>query len=156
MKNSKIEWTDHTFNPWYGCQKVSDGCDNCYAERDVDKRFHLTQWGPHGERRRASEAKWREPRSWARAVHDTRNHPRVFSASWADVFDNQAPDEWRADLFQLIKETPELDWLLLTKRPQNIRKMLPRDWGDGWHNVWLGITARRIIDSAGRSCRGFP
>jgi hypothetical protein len=90
MKNTKIEWTDHTFNPWYGCQKVSDGCDNCYAERDVDKRFHLTNWGPHGTRRRASEAKWREPRSWARAVRGTRNHPRVFCASWADVFDNQA------------------------------------------------------------------
>jgi protein gp37 len=65
----------------------------------------------------------------------------VFCASLADVFDNQAPKTWRADLFRLIRETPELDWQLLTKRPQNIARMLPADWGEGYPNVWLGITA---------------
>ena len=73
--------------------------------------------------------------------HEHGHRPRVFCASLADVFDNQAPPEWRQDLFALIRECRRLDWLMLTKRPQNIRKMLPRDWGDGYRNVWLGVTA---------------
>lgn len=135
---SKIEWTTHTFNPWIGCQKVSPGCDHCYAEAMMDHRYGRVQWGPHGERKRTSEANWKKPRQWAKAANGTR--PRVFCASLADVFDNKVPKEWRADLFNLIRETPELDWLLLTKRPENMRKMLPEDWGDGWLNVWLGTT----------------
>jgi protein gp37 len=138
MENSRIEWTDHTFNPWIGCQNVSPGCDNCYAEANAANRFHLVEWGPHGKRRRTSEAKWREPLKWAKANIGRRQ--RVFCASWADVFDNKAPDGARADLFGLIRKTPELDWQLLTKRPENIRKMLPDDWGVGWPNVWLGAT----------------
>jgi protein gp37 len=67
--------------------------------------------------------------------------PRIFCASLADVFDNQVPPEWREDLFELIRECRRLDWLILTKRPQNIRKMLPTDWGNGYRNVWLGVTA---------------
>src|ERR1700722_1679084 len=59
----------------------------------------------------------------------------------ADVFDNQVPAEWRLDLFELIRECRRLDWLLLTKRPQNIARMLPKYWEDGYRNVWLGITA---------------
>lgn len=137
---SKIEWTDHTFNPWVGCQKVSPGCDHCYAEGWA-KRSGLVQWGPHGERKRTSEANWRKPIKWAK---DARNHlphrQRVFCASLADVFDNRVPTQWRADLFALIEATPGLDWLLLTKRPENIRKMLPDDWGNGYSNVWLGTT----------------
>jgi hypothetical protein len=72
---------------------------------------------------------------------------RVFCASHADVFDNQVPAEWRADLFDLIRATPWLDWMLLTKRPQNIRKMLPPDWGAGWRNVWLGVTAENQVEA---------
>lgn len=135
---SKIEWTDHTFNPWIGCQKVSPGCDHCYAEAMMDHRYGRVTWGPHGERKRTSVANWRKPRQWAKAASDRRQ--RVFCASLADVFDNKAPEGARADLFDLIRSTPELDWLLLTKRPENIRKMLPADWGDGWANVWLGTT----------------
>jgi protein gp37 len=135
---SKIEWTDHTFNPWIGCQKVSPGCDHCYAEAMMDHRYGKVEWGPHGERKRTSVANWRKPRQWAKAANGSR--PRVFCASLADVFDNKVPAEWRSDLFQLIRDTPELDWLLLTKRPENITKMLPKDWGDGWTNVWLGAT----------------
>ena len=119
-ENSKIEWCDHTFNPWFGCQKVSPGCDRCYAEAKMDHRFHKVQWGPHGERKRTSEDNWRKPRRWAKAARGTGKRPRVFCASLADVFDNQVPKEWRSDLFDLIKATPELDWLLLTKRPENI------------------------------------
>jgi protein gp37 len=142
MRNSKIEWTDHTFNPWYGCQKVSPGCDNCYAERDADHRWGLVQWGPHGKRR--LKVNWDDPLCFnAEADTFEREHgrrQRVFCLSWGDVFDNKAPPGARSDLWRLIKQTPRLDWCLLTKRPQNIRKMLPSDWGDGWYHVWLGTT----------------
>jgi protein gp37 len=139
-ENSKIEWTDHTFNPWIGCQKVSPGCDHCYAEAMMDHRYHKVAWGPHGERKRTSDANWRKPHQWAKAARATGDRPRVFCASLADVFDNQVIREWRDGLWLLIEETPELDWLLLTKRPENIKKMLPGEWGDGWSNVWLGTT----------------
>lgn len=139
-ENSKIEWTDHTFNPWIGCQNVSPGCDHCYAETMMDHRYGKVQWGPHGERKRTSEANWRKPLQWAKAARSIAGRPRVFCASLADVFDNKAPGTAREELFGLIRATPELDWLLLTKRPQNIRKMLPSDWDAGYPNVWLGTT----------------
>ena len=143
--NSKIEWTDHTFNPWEGCQKVAPECDNCYAETR-NNRFHGgVNWGPKAPRRRTSAQNWNKPRKWNRnaeaffAEHGRRQ--RVFCASLADVFDNAVDPAWRADLFDLIRECDGLDWLLLTKRPQNIAKMLPEDWGDGWPHVWLGTSA---------------
>lgn len=135
-ENSKIEWTDHTFNPWIGCQKVSPGCDHCYAE-SLSKRYGWVEWGPHGERKRTSAANWKKPRQWAKAARGAERRPRVFCASLADVFDNQAPTEWRKDLFDLIAATPELDWLLLTKRPENLARMFPTGL---WMNVWLGTT----------------
>jgi hypothetical protein len=122
MENSKIQWCDHTFNPWIGCQHVSPGCDRCYAETLMDHRYGKVQWGPHGKRKRTSEGYWKQPFSWAKAARESGTRPRVFCASLADVFDNQVPQEWRDDLFRLIRATPELDWLLLTKRPQNIIK----------------------------------
>ena len=134
-ENSKIEWTEHTFNPWVGCQKVSPGCDHCYAEAMMDHRFGRVKWGPKGERIRTSDANWCKPRQWAKAANGSR--PRVFCASLADIFDNQVPVEWRTDLFNLIAATPELDWLLLTKRPENFARMFPRGH---WPNIWLGAT----------------
>ncbi len=149
MENSKIEWTDHTFNPWIGCQHVSPGCDHCYAEAMMDHRYGKVEWGPRGERKRTSEAYWKNPVKWnanARAFKREHGHrPRVFCASLADVFDNQVSPEWRRDLFALIRECPRLDWLILTKRPQNITKMLPSDWGRGYQNGWLGVTAENHI-----------
>lgn len=152
-ENSKIEWCDHTFNPFIGCTKVSPGCDHCYAEHLMDKRMHKVVWGPHGERVRTSAATWRQPVRWnARhaeffAAHGRRQ--RVFCASLADVFDNAVPDTWRADLFDLIWNTPHLDWLLLTKRIGNAGPMIFRalelagrnvntPWP--WSNVWIGAT----------------
>jgi protein gp37 len=140
-EKTEIAWADHTFNPWIGCQKISAGCDNCYAEAMMDIRYGKVQWGPHGERKRTSIANWRLPLRWAKAASGTGKRPRVFCASLADVFDNQAPVGARAELFTLIRATPELDWLLLTKRPENIAKMLPPDWHRGYSNVWLGTTA---------------
>jgi len=144
MEKSKIEWTDCTFNPWIGCQHVSPGCDHCYAEAMMDRWLGKVKWGPHGRRMRTSQENWKQPQRWnAQARAFKREHgcrPRVFSASLADVFDNQVPKEWRVDLFALIRECRRLDWLILTKRPQNIAKMLPKDWGGGYRNVWLGVT----------------
>lgn len=160
-ENSKIEWTDHTFNPWIGCQKVSPGCDHCYAEA-LSNRYGWAVWGPHGLRQRTSEANWKKPRQWAKAARGADRRPRVFCASLADVWDNQVPAEWRRDLFHLIWETPELDWLLLTKRPENIAKMLWPAIGEAelwpWRNVWLGTTAENQESATrrGRILREIP
>ena len=123
-ENSKIEWTDHTFNPWMGCTKVSPACDGCYAEAMMDHRYGKVQWGPHGERVRTAPSNWKQPIKWNKDAAASGARPRVFCASLADVFDNQVPPEWREDLFELIAATPNLIWLLLTKRPQNIVKMV--------------------------------
>ena len=137
-----IEWTDSTFNPWWGCTKISPACDHCYAA-DLDKRTGGNHWG-NVERRRTSEKNWNDPRRWQRnafgfySVHGRRR--RVFCASMADVFDNQVPTEWRDDLWALIRDCPDLDWLLLTKRPQNIEGMLPAYWDEVKASIWLGTT----------------
>lgn len=138
-ENTKIEWTDHTFNPWIGCTKVGPACDFCYAE-SLSNRYGWVTWGPHGERKRTSPANWRKPIAWDKAAAKAGVRHRVFCASLADWLDNQVPAQWREDLALLIDETPNLDWLLLSKRIQNFDKHAP------WHsdnlpsNVWLGIT----------------
>ncbi|CDN87365.1 Gp37Gp68 family protein [Hydrogenophaga intermedia] len=159
--NSKIEWTDHTFNPWIGCTKVSPACDHCYAERSTPSRTLGVAWGAGQPRRRTTPANWALPLRWNvhadtfMAMHGRRQ--RVFCASLADVFDNEVPDAWRADLFTLIAATPNLDWLLLTKRIGNAHRMIDltmdaidRAQAAGkttvvrgpwpWPNVWLGAT----------------
>ncbi len=156
-ENSKIEWTDHTFNPWEGCQKVGPGCDHCYAETR-NARFgggQAVNWGPGAPRRRTSPATWAMPRRWNAqadafmAQHGRRQ--RVFCASLADVFDNAVDPQWRADLFTLIHQTPNLDWLLLTKRIGNVIPMMAelvhdKDQDLPWlemmplPNVWIGAT----------------
>jgi protein gp37 len=147
MQNSSIEWTDHTFNPWHGCTKVSAGCANCYAERQA-RRFpdRLGQWGKGAPRVPASEAQWKEPLKWERQASKALNHwdyqrkvcetkkipytatkpqrPRVFCASFADWLDDEGPVEWLARLLKLIAVTPHLDWLLLTKRLENFHPRL--------------------------------
>ena len=152
-ENTKIEWTDHTFNPWEGCQKVGPGCDNCYAETR-NARFaggQAINWGPGAPRRRTTAANWRKPLAWNAnheaffAEHGRRQ--RVFCASLADVFDNAVDPQWRVDLFRLIEATPNLDWLLLTKRIGNARAMSQVAMGmiGIIHkplppNVWIGAT----------------
>ena len=138
-RDTSIEWTDHTFNPWWGCTKVSPACDHCYAEA-WDKRTGGNHWGSRADRRPFGDKHWDEPLRWDRAAAAAGTRRRVFCASMADVFDNAAPKGARDRLWYLIRSTPRLDWQLLTKRPQNVRKMLPSDWGDGYANVWLGTT----------------
>lgn len=124
---SAISWTDATFNPWIGCTKVSPACDHCYAERDNSRRGWVPGWGPGVPRKRTKT--WGDPLKWNRKAAETGRPLRVFCASLADVFDNEAPQAWRDDLWQLLRETPNLRWILLTKRIGNARKMLPADFG---------------------------
>ena len=129
-ENSKIEWTDHTFNPWIGCTKVSPGCAHCYAENLMATRYGRVEWGLGKARVRTSPDNWRLPLRWNREEQNkmvdhagffTARRPRIFCASLADWLDDEVPIEWLADLLDLIRQTPNLDWLLLTKRPQNWR-----------------------------------
>lgn len=143
-ENTKIEWADHTFNPWVGCEKISPACKNCYAESWA-KRTGQSKLR-HGERRRTSAANWELPLKWNKEAEGASERPRVFCASLADVFeDHPAIDpQWRDDLFAMIDRTPNLDWLLLTKRPENISRLWPWGfYGDqfSWQNAWIGTTA---------------
>jgi protein gp37 len=159
MGVTTIEWTatrradgtlapGFTFNPWRGCTKVSPGCTHCYAETLSHRNPKvLGIWGDNGTRVVASEAAWREPWKWDRAAGAAGERHRVFCASLADVFEDRpelvAP---RVRLFHLINETPNLDWLLLTKRPENIRRFcgapdVRRSWAESTPpNVWLGTS----------------
>lgn len=179
-KDSHIEWTDHTFNGWIGCTKVSDGCAHCYAENLMDTRMHVVSWGKGNPRKHTTEANWNEPIKWNReasAMADVDEHKRlvgqppvygrrtrVFSASLSDWLDHEVPIEWLAQLLDLIRKTPCLDWQLLTKRPQNWKdrldnvldwEPLPKeddplhhlsDWILDWYNdkppanVWIGTS----------------
>lgn len=184
MKDSAIQWTDHTFNAWEGCTKVAPECKNCYAEILVDKRFGRAKWGKGQPRRRTSENLWKQPLRWNEIAkvcggcgesfnygYDTGqqcpnfcggalHRARVFCLSLGDWLDEEVPIEWLADLLKLIHDTPNLDWQLLTKRPQNWRDRVGeaiktcrdacegrcrwlQDWLDGTppHNVWIGVSA---------------
>lgn len=137
--HSRIEWTHHTFNPWWGCVKVSPACKHCYAESWA-KRVGLALWGGRAPRRFFSDAHWREPLRWNLQACQAGERRRVFCASMADVFEARCDlDPWRERLWPLIEATPYLDWLLLTKRPECVGDHVP--WGRRWpHNVWIGTT----------------
>lgn len=151
-RNSAITWTHHTFNPWWGCWKISAGCDNCYAS-SFDHRLGGHHWGKEFPRRFFGDAHWREPLAWNKDAAARGVRERVFCASMADVFEKRAGtagaelDAARERLWTLIQSTPALDWLLLTKRPEAMKNMLP--WtrrepllgaAGPWPNVWLGTT----------------
>jgi protein gp37 len=138
-KNSKIEWTHHTFNPWWGCERVSPACKHCYAETWAH-RLGMDLWSKGAPRRPMGEAYWKQPLAWDRHARAAGERARVFCASMADVFEDRDDlDAIRARLWALIAATPHLDWLLLTKRPHIVAAKVP--WGAQWpHNVWLGTT----------------
>lgn len=161
MGETSIQWCDFTFNPWIGCQRVSPGCVHCYAEARDQRFTRGKNWGPGGTRTRTSPANWRKPLAWNEQAQREGTTRRVFVASLADVFENR-PElaDWREDLFGLIASTPSLQWLMLTKRPENILPLWPKvisepvfkgRGGGGyqpahppgayyWPNVWLGTT----------------
>src|SRR4051812_4724891 len=192
-KETGISWADSTLNGWIGCTKVSPGCDNCYAETDFDKRRHIVNWGAGQPRHRTAVKNWNQARRWdAKPFYECETcgwrgedgtqsdrlricmhcqtgtrlqkaRRRVFSFSLADWLDNEAPIEWFVDFLDLVRTTPNLDWLLLSKRIGNWRKRveeaqsylarsaLPdvgalRDWIARWLegtpplNVWIGAS----------------
>jgi protein gp37 len=153
-ENSKIEWTDHTLNFWIGCQEVSPACDNCYARTQNNHRKWVDGWGPDGQRRRTSMGNWQQLRRWNRTAGENGVRTKVFCNSLSDFFDNHKECKlWRREAWHYIQQSPNLDFLILTKRPQNIAKMLPdpetgvKPWGDGWANVWLGTTAENQMEA---------
>lgn len=161
MKDSKIEWCDHTFNPWIGCTKVSPGCINCYAEAQNKRWRKGVNWGKGAPRQRTSVRNWKQPLQWSAdaaerwAFHRPLSRPRVFCASLADWLDDEVPIEWVCNLLELVHATPALDWLLLTKRPENwqqriesvLRFALENDDDNNdrhqeffhWLNIWLNL-----------------
>jgi protein gp37 len=147
-KNTSIEWCHHTFNPWWGCTKVSAACKNCYAERFA-KRTGRAAWGDDAPRVVGSDKLWSEPRRWNLEAWEQKERKRVFCASMADVFEGRSDlDVHRARLWELIADTPMLDWLLLTKRPENIKAMVPAEWQRTMpFNVWLGTTVENAEEA---------
>lgn len=165
MKNSHIEWTDHTFNPWIGCTKVDELCHHCYAEARDERFAGGIHWGKGAPRQRTSVENWKQPLRWNKTAickcggieligsddcrhcgenfdPATRRRPRVFCASLADWLDDEVPIEWLRDLLVLIQATPNIDWLLLTKRPENwnarVHAAFVLGWdGDEWASQWL-------------------
>lgn len=141
-----IAWTDHTFNPWMGCEKVSEGCRNCYAATLTKNRMGLDLWGRSAPRQ-VTKAPWKSVQQWQEASASGAlgvlgGGPHlVFTGSlmdWAeDRSDLLTP---RSRMWDVIRNCPDLHFQLLTKRPQNIERMLPTDWGEGYANVWLGTT----------------
>lgn len=126
-KQTKIEWTDHTWNPWQGCIKVSPGCKFCYMYRDK-KRYGQDPMAVV----RSKPPTFNKPLTWQEPA-------RVFTCSWSDFFIEQS-DNWRDEAWDIVRQTPHLTYQILTKRPENILSRLPTDWGNGWSNVWLGVS----------------
>jgi protein gp37 len=145
-RETTIAWANATYNPWWGCTKVSPGCDNCYAEA-FDKRVGGAHWGKGQPRRTFGDKHWAEPLKWERDAAKTGEQIRVFCASMADVMDDEAPAGERERLWQLIDATPHLTWLLLTKRPHRYERYLPFQFKH--KNVWLGTSAenQRFYDA---------
>lgn len=125
MENTKIQWTDNTWNPWYGCQKVSPGCKFCYMYRDQE------YYGGNPKKVFRSKTKFKEPMKW--------KQPRmIFTCSWSDWFIEEA-DQWRAEAWEIIRKTPHHTYLILTKRPERIKDHLP-SYFESLHNVWIGVS----------------
>jgi protein gp37 len=142
VDNTAISWTDRTFNPWLGCTKVGDDCKNCYAEVQSHRNpAVLGIWGPNGTRPVVAESTWRKPLQWNRQAQKTGQRLRVFCGSMCDwAEDHPIANATRPRLWDLIRQTPCLDWQLLNKRADRLAACLPADWGQGWPHVWLGVS----------------
>jgi protein gp37 len=141
-ETTKIPWANSTVNPWIGCTKVSPGCAKCYAERQHKRMPFGELWGPNAERHVTSDAYWQQPLKWNAEAEKSGIRRRVFCGSMCDVMEDRGElENVRRRLYRTIMETPYLNWLLLTKRPENLRELLPLGWS--WEprpNVWLMTT----------------
>lgn len=127
-----ISWTQHSQNFWKGCAKVSPGCRNCYMFRE------MTRFGLNPEEITRTKT-WKNPKKWNKAAAEEKKPKLVFTCSWSDFFIEQA-DPWREEAWGIIKETPWLQWQILTKRINRVNNNLPKDWGAGYPNVWIGTS----------------
>jgi protein gp37 len=133
-EHTKIGWTDHTHNFWWGCNKVSEECKFCYIAAIMRRGGYEPFDGPMRTK------SWAAPYRWDRQASKGRRRARVFTCSMSDFF-HEGADGWRAEAWAVIRNCQSLDWLILTKRAERIRACLPDDWGEGFPNVWLGVTA---------------
>lgn len=146
-----IAWTDHTFNAWMGCTRVSEGCRYCYAADLTKNRMGLNLWGKTAPRQ-ITKSPWKNLWHWNLKARSEGVVRKVFCGSlmdWAE--DRQDLTEPRARMWKAIRSCESLIFQMLTKRPQNIKKFLPEDWGEeGYPNVWLGCTIEdnRVADRA--------
>ena len=145
MKNSNIEWTHHTFNPWIGCTKISEGCANCYAEKATPTRAFEIKWGPGQPRRMTSDSNWKQPIAWNKEAEKAGARRRVFCASLADILDDEVPKDWLRYVIETALRTPHLDWLFLTKRSRNLHRITDYLYAvtgsETSPNIWLGVSA---------------
>lgn len=126
-EQSKIQWTKNTWNPWHGCKKVSEGCKFCYMYRDKER------YGQDPTTVMRSKTNFKAPLKWG-------DPTLIFTCSWSDWFIEEA-DAWRPEAWEIIRATSQHTYQILTKRPERILQCLPADWGDGYANVWLGVSA---------------
>lgn len=141
-ENSKIEWTDHTWNPWMGCTKVGPPCDHCYAEALMDTRYGKVRWGAGEDRIRTAPTNWAQPLKWNRAAAALGRPAAVFCLSLGDIWDNEVDPLWRRDAFEVMERTPHLIYLLLSKRIGNAVRMCDPAAGNRMlpRNAALGAT----------------
>lgn len=145
-KQTNIAWTHKTWNPHKGCRKVSEECKYCYMYREMDrykpKDPNLVK-PSHDPRivQRTKSSTFYAPLNWAKnpEKHDAPFGTLIFTCSWSDFFIEEA-DAWRDEIWDIIRQTPQFTYQILTKRPERIKNCLPKDWGDGWDNVWLGVS----------------
>jgi protein gp37 len=140
-ENTKIQWAHYTFNAWIGCEKVSEACKFCYAEQYA-KRYSIAEWGNKGTRYKTVQDNWNKLIRWNRKAEKDRQRRRVFCFSLSDIMEDSLliPQGWREEFYALVRKCTWLDFLFLTKRPENYVRFLPSDWGDGYDNVWLGVS----------------
>jgi len=158
-ESTDIAYVDSSFNPWFGCGPAhnSPACKNCFA-RVLNCRWHWNGggWGPGAPRKPCADSTWDHPPKWDHKAAAGRcgkdgKHWIVFAGDMCDLFDEEAPSESRDRLWNLIRNTQHLTWLLLTKRPENFTRFLPADWGqNGYSNVYLGVTAENREQAARR------
>lgn len=141
-ENSKIEWTDHTVNFWWGCLKVSPGCEHCYAET-LSKRWGYDIWGPAKTTdRRRTKSPWKDILRWDRKAGREGRRIRVFCQSMSDFFeDHPQCNEWRPEAMDILESLQHADVQLLTKRPENVSRMCPNSWLLDWPaHIWIGTS----------------
>lgn len=146
----KGRWPKHSFSPWIGCTRVSPGCQNCHERMGplpLDLALDSVTRTP------VAESNWGNPRDWNRKGMKAAQKIRAVCGALCDWADDAAPTMLRDRMWAMLRDTPYVDWLLITKRSENISKFLPSDWGPGYPNVWLGVSVeniahgmRRIID----------